>query len=111
MTLIDLGEIAITHPFFSLHNYLLQATIHHNIKEFDQLYQQLQDTCIENWLELAKKDDLLEAFMLTKKLWPIYSVLAGYRLMMGVDLQALKSFYANRPNQLARHFREYIVSI
>jgi hypothetical protein len=27
MTLIDVGEIAITHPFFSLHNFLLQATI------------------------------------------------------------------------------------
>lgn len=108
MTLIDLGEIAITHPFFSLHNYLLQATIHHGVKEFDQIYNQLQNTCFENWLKLTTKNQLLEAFMLTKKLWPIYSVLAGYRLMMSVDQQALKSFYVNRPNQIAGHFREYV---
>ncbi|EKD69998.1 MAG: hypothetical protein ACD_46C00681G0002, partial [uncultured bacterium] len=110
MTLIDLGEISISHPFFSLHNYLLQATIHHDVKENDQLYQKLQDTCFESWLTLATKKELLEAFMLTKKLWPIYSALAHYRLMMSVGLQALKSFYANKPNQLAGHFREYIAS-
>jgi hypothetical protein len=107
MTLIDLGEIAITHPFFSLHNFLLQATIHHDVKKLDQIYHQLQNTCFENWLKLTTKNQLLEAFMLTKKLWPIYSALAGYRLMMSVDQQALKSFYVNRPNQIAMHFREY----
>lgn len=32
ITCIDLGEIAIAHPFFSLHNFLLQATIHEGIK-------------------------------------------------------------------------------
>lgn len=111
MTLIDLGEIAITHPFFSLHNFLLQATIHHDVKEFDQIYYQLQDTCFENWLDLAKKNELLEAFMLSKKLWPIYSALATYRLMISVDPHALKVFYANRPNQFARHFREYISQV
>lgn len=110
MTLIDLGEISISHPFFSLHNYLLQATIHHDIKEKDQLYQKLQDTCFESWLTLATKKDLLEAFMLAKKLWHIYFALAHHRLIMTVGLQPLKSFYANKPNQLAGHFREYIVS-
>jgi hypothetical protein len=110
MTLIDLGEISIAHPFFSLHNYLLQATIHHDVKEQDQLYQKLQDTCFESWLSLATKKELLEAFMLTKKLWPIYFALAHYRLMMSVGLQVLKSFYANKPNQLAVHFRKYIAS-
>lgn len=34
MTCIDLGEIAIAHPFFSLHNFLLQATIHEGLKEY-----------------------------------------------------------------------------
>jgi hypothetical protein len=110
MTLIDLGEIVIAHPFFSLHNFLLQATIHHEVKEPNQIYYQLQDSCFESWLELATKNQLLEVFTLTKKLWPVYSALAYFRLMMSVDLQALKSFYANRPNRLAGFFREYIAS-
>jgi hypothetical protein len=110
MTLVDLGEISITHPFFSLHNFLQQATIHHDIKTEDQRYQQLQDACFENWLTLSTKQELLEAFILSRKLWPIYSVLAHYRLMMCVDQEALKAFYPNKPNQLAAYFREYIAS-
>lgn len=110
MTLIDLGEIAITHPFFSLHNFLYQATIHHGVKEGDQRWHQLQNACFENWLELATKKRLLEGFMLAKKLWPIYGAFGCYRLMMSVDLQAFRSHYANRPNRLADSFREYIAS-
>lgn len=107
MTLIDLGEIVITHPFFSLHNFLLQATIHHGVKEMDQTYHQLQNTYCENWLELATKHQLLDGFTLVKKLLPIYSALALYRLMISVDLQAFKSYYAHRPNRLAGCLREY----
>lgn len=110
MTLIDLGEIVISHPFFSLHNFLLQAAIHHDLKEPNQIFYQLQDTCFENWLKLTTKNQLLEAFMLIKKLSPIYSALAFHRLMMSVDLQVLKSFYANKPNRLASYFREYAAS-
>jgi aminoglycoside phosphotransferase (APT) family kinase protein len=61
LTFIDLGEIAITHPFFSLLNFLYQAIIHHGVEE-------------------------------------------------GVDQEALKVYYANRPNQLIQAFREYIAS-
>ena len=110
MTLIDLGEIAITHPFFSLHNFLYQATIHHGVQEGDQIWHQLQNACFENWLEFATPKKLLEGFMLAKKLWPIYGALGCYRLMMSVDLQAFRSHYAKKPNKLADSFREYIAS-
>jgi hypothetical protein len=110
MTLVDLGEIVITHPFFSLHNYLLQATLHHGVKEFDQTYRQLQEACFENWLGAATHQQLLAAFNLTKKLLPIYGTLSYYRLMSSVDLHALKSFYADRPSQLAAGLKKYITA-
>jgi hypothetical protein len=110
MTLIDLGEAVISHPFFSLHNFLYTATIHHGVKEGDQTYQQLQNACFENWLELATKKRLLEGFMLAKKLWPIYGAFGCYRLMKSIDIQAFRSWYANKPNRLADSFREYIAS-
>ncbi len=110
MTFIDWGEIVISHPFFALHNFLLQAITHHGVKEPDLIYQQLQDACLENWLACATKNQLSEACMLVKKLFPIYSALAYHRLMMSVDLQALKLFYAHRPNRLAEYFREYSAS-
>ncbi|HHF7375738.1 phosphotransferase [Legionella bozemanae] len=111
LTFIDLGEIVITHPFFSLHTFLRQGITHHGVKEQDQTYQQLQGSCCENWLDLAAKDKLLEGFLLAKKLWPIYSALVHYRIMNSLDLQAFKSFYANKPNhRLANFFREYTES-
>ena len=67
--------------------------------------------CVENWLGVATKQQLLEAFNLTKKLWPIYGALAYYRLMSSVDLQALKSYYANRPSALVTGFKEYIIGL
>ncbi|HYF97743.1 MAG TPA: phosphotransferase [Coxiellaceae bacterium] len=110
ITFIDMGEIVITHPFFSLYNFLLQATIHHNLKESDPLYHQIQSACCKNWLEFATKNQLLDAFAAVKNLWPIYSALALYRLMTSVDLQAFKAYSAGKPNRLAGYFREYIAS-
>lgn len=109
-TFIDLGELAISHPFFCLHHFLYTATIHHGIKEMDKIWHQIQDACIENWLELETRERLLKAFVLARKLWPIYSACVNYRFMHCVDLNALNSWYANKPNRLAGAFRQYIAS-
>ena len=74
----------------------------------DKTWYQLQDACIENWLELGTKEQLLKAFTLAKKLWPIYSACVNYRFMHCVNLQALNSWYADKPNRLAGAFRQYI---
>jgi hypothetical protein len=110
MTFIDWGEATITHPFFSLYNSLEQSIIHHGVKEADQTYNKLQDACLNNWLGLATQSHLLEAFNLSKQLRAIYDALSYYRLMTSVDLQALNSYYVNKPNRLAGHLRKYIAS-
>lgn len=108
MTCIDLGEIVITHPFFSLHNFIIQAERHHGIKEGDSTYHQLLQACCEGWLNMAPQDRLLEMYLQIKKLWPIYCALGFYRLMMSVDVKALKSYYANTHNCVSGHLRAYI---
>lgn len=110
LTIIDLGELAISHPFFSLHNFLYTATIHHTVKEQDLTWDQMIEASIENWLDLWPKTKLVEGYRLSKKLWPIYSVCANYHFMHCVDLKALNSWYANKPNRLANTFRQYIAS-
>jgi hypothetical protein len=107
-TFIDLGELAISHPFFSLHNFLYTATIHHGVKERDKTWHQLQDACIEHWLKSEwTKNQLLNAFTLAGRLWPIYAACVHYHFMHCVDLQALNAWYANKPNRLAGAFRQY----
>lgn len=108
MTIIDLGEVVITHPFFSLHNFLIQAQRHHGVTEGSQIYHQLLQAFCEKWLNLAYKNQLLEVYSLVKKLWPIYGVFSFYRLMMSVDTRALKSYYASTSNCVSGHLRAYI---
>lgn len=108
LTSIDLGEIVISHPFLSLGNFLVQCVKHEAINEHDPLYQKLYDTCLENWLTLTKKENLLRILELVKQLYPLYSALAIYRLMHCVDPSAFRTFYADRPNRLAGYLREYI---
>lgn len=107
-TMIDLGELAISHPFFSLQNFLYTTTIHHGVNEQDLIWHQMLEACIENWLGSWPRTKLLEVFKLTKQLWPIYSVFVNYQFMHCVDLKALNSWYANKPNRLASSLREYI---
>lgn len=108
LTIIDLGELAISHPFFSLHNFLYQATLYHEVREHSQLWQMMLDACIENWLDLWPKDKLLEGYKVSKLVWPIYCICANYHLMHSVDSQALNSWDRNKPNRIARVFRQYM---
>ncbi len=108
MTFVDLGETVITHPFFSLHTFLRQAITHHGVSQLDHTYSLLQQVYIEGWSKSAERYAILEAFMFSKKLWPIYSALGCYRLMKAVDLEAYETYYADRPNQLSGYIREYL---
>lgn len=111
LTLIDLGETVITHPFFSLHTFIHQAIIHHKIKVGDPTYHELQNACFKNWRELLSKSHLLAAFNVAKELWPIYNALGAYRLMSSVNLSAFNAYYADRPRRLSGYFREYVANI
>ncbi len=111
MTFVDWGETAITHPFFPLYTCLEQSITHHGVQEGDQTYQKLQEACFENWMELATKKELLEAFILAKPIRLIWNILACYQFMQSIDLQAYKAYYPNRPSPIADAFREYLKRI
>ena len=89
ITIIDLGEIAISHPFFSLINCLYQAKKHHGLtnknKNKDEDYIKLEDACLNNYLIFGSKQDLLEALEIARILWFIYGALGSYRLQVACD--------------------------
>ncbi|WP_131782390.1 hypothetical protein [Legionella gresilensis] len=109
-TMIDLGELAISHPFFSLHHFLHQTTIHHGVKEQDYIWNKMLDACTTNWLDLWPRAKLLQIYKLSKMLWPIYAACANYHFMHCVDILALNAWYAKKPNRLARTLREYLAN-
>lgn len=85
ITFIDLGEIAISHPFFSLVNCFLQVKKHHGLTEEDDAYQQLIGACLKNFLIYDSEKNLLDAFAMARTLFFIYGALGNYRLMTACD--------------------------
>ena len=98
---LDLGEVVIAHPFFSMINFLLQAIKHHGLKKEDEHYLKLIEICKRYWPNFQKILPKAET------IFPIYSALGCYRLMKSIDINAYYQFYGNR-HQLGESLREYL---
>ncbi len=107
ITIIDLGEIVISHPFFSLLTCLQQAKKHHALTNEDAAYQQMIDACLKNYMNVESKKHLLDAFATAKILWLVYGVLAGDRLMNACGKENLMSF---QPGKFGDSFKELITA-
>lgn len=82
-TLIDLGEVVITHPFFSFVNCLYRAT--ENLKLQNSQYRKLQEDCFRNWLSIESSAHLYEIITIIEQCWAIHAVLGEYRLIKSID--------------------------
>lgn len=98
---LDLGEVVIAHPFFSIINFLLQAIKHHGLKKKDEHYLKLIEICESYWPNFQKVLPKVEA------IFPIYSALGCYRLMKSIDIEAYYQFYGNR-HQLGEILGKYL---
>jgi hypothetical protein len=105
VTCIDLGEIVISHPFFSLIGCLRQVQTHHGLTEYEA-HLQLMDAGLKNFLPMESKKHLEEAFMLAKTLWFIYESLGQYRLMIACDKVKFTSF--QRHGKLSGQLKEFM---
>ncbi|CZL28582.1 aminoglycoside phosphotransferase family protein [Legionella pneumophila] len=81
-TLIDLGEVVITHPFFSFVNCLYRSTEY--LKLPDIQYKQLQEDCFKNWLAIESSAHLFEIIAIINQCWTIHAVLGEYRLIKSI---------------------------
>lgn len=106
MTIIDLGEISISHPFFSLLNGLHQMEKHYGIKQGTDEYSKILDACLKNFLSFDSRDNLLNALKLAYPLWFIYGALAGYRL---VEACGKSKMLAYQPGKWVSSLRNFLV--
>lgn len=106
LTLIDLGEIVISHPFFSLVTCLEQAKKHHALTEEDDAYSQLKDACLKNYMDSESKKHLLDALSIAQILWFVYGALANERLMNACGKEKLMSF---QPGKLSGVLKECMI--
>lgn len=106
ITTIDLGEIVISHPFFSLLNCLQQIKKHYGFTEEDSTYLQVLDACLKNYMSFHSKQHLIDAFRLVEVVWPVYGMLAQHRLMIACGKEKIMSF---QPGRLSASMKEFIV--
>jgi hypothetical protein len=106
ITIIDLGEIAISHPFFSLLNCLQQAKKHHGLTDKDDAYLRLMDACLENYMIFGSKKHLLDALDTARLLMFVYAALCGYRLMVACDQSSFTPSFQRhgRPSEPLKAF-------
>lgn len=93
MTIIDLGELSISHPFFSLHNFLSQMKKHHGLTEADSRYGRIKNAYFSVYNSCGSKQDLDDVFSMTALLFPIYWAFSQVRLMKACDPKKLKSVF------------------
>lgn len=106
ITFIDLGEIVISHPFFSLIGCLEQAKRHHVLSDSSEMYRCLLDAGLDTYMTFESKNHLLEAFAIAYKLWFIFEALAQNRLRLACDERKFLSF--QRHGKLGSRLKEFI---
>lgn len=104
ITFIDLGEVAITHPFFSLSNLLVH--IKENFVLNENVYQFLQQQALQSWLDLGSQEDLLKVLSLFQQYWWIDAMLAEYRLLTSVDSNSCSKLLGQ--GRLAKKLRVWL---
>jgi hypothetical protein len=92
ITIIDLGEIVISHPFFSLLNGLQQMEKHHALTDDTDDYLKIWDACLNNYMAFESRENLLNAFTLARPLWFVYGALAGNRLIEACGKSEIMSY-------------------
>lgn len=93
ITIIDLGEIFISHPFFSLLNFLQQMKKHHGLTESDELYQRLQSACFDKYKSyFTNADDFNDALATAKTAGKILGIVYQDRFMKACGKENLKQY-------------------
>lgn len=97
ITFIDLGEIVISHPFFSLLNCLQQIKKHHGLKDSDSSFLRIKEACFKNYIP---KTDLEEVLAIANVVWVMYDALSQYRLMLACGIEKIMAVQRGRLSNL-----------
>lgn len=105
ITLIDLGEIVISHPFFSLLNCLEQIKKHHGLAEGDDAYLKVKDVCFKNYRDIfGSKEHLSDAIATAQALHIVYGIAYQHRFMIACGKEKLMSFQHWKLSTLLKQF-------
>lgn len=102
ITIIDLGEISISHPFFSLLNFLHVIKKHHNLTNEDAIYLKIKNACLKNYTQLESEKNVADILKIANVLWFVYGLLAQDRLMQACGKKQLMSFQHGKLSEMLK---------
>jgi hypothetical protein len=106
ITIIDLGEIVISHPYFSLINCLLQIKKHHGLTDEDDRYLRVKDACFKYYMTLFEsKEDLLDVLKVAELVSTVYGLVYQDRFMMACGKENLVSYQHWKLGNLLKEFK------
>jgi hypothetical protein len=97
VSIIDLGETAITHPLFSLTAFLKHQCNFYNVVFGSNDYQKLHEACYNGWLE--DKKSMVRAVEIINRLLPVYLLFTQKRFLDAVNLP----YNADNPMSVKQH--------
>jgi len=88
VTIIDWGEVVLSHPFFSLSGLLWNITYFNEVMFADLIYKKLQSQCIAAWQDLHNEEVLIKALTIANQLNGVYAALGYERLYSATEKQS-----------------------
>lgn len=108
ITIIDLGEIVISHPFFSLLNCLEQIKKHHGLTDKDDRYLRIKNACFKSYMIFFESEkDFSDAFSMAQLLHIVYGISYQYRFMNACGKEKLMSFQHWKLGNLLKEFMAF----
>ena len=102
ITTIDLGEISISHPFFSLLNCLHVIKKHYALTDGDATYLRIKNACLKNYMHFESKKNMADVLEIAHVLWFVYALLAHNRLMQACGREQLLSFQHGKLSEILK---------
>lgn len=90
-TFIDLGEMVVSHPFFSLHTLFFMQQWWKYFEKNDQDYLKIKEACFHHFRQFESEENLQEIFDLTLLLHPLYYVFCIMRLITTCDKEGYQT--------------------
>lgn len=102
ISFIDLGEVAISHPLFSLLNFLFQIKKYHADNINPYMISEIQDDCLNKFLNFESRVNIDSALKITQTLWFVYEAICINRLIEACDINSIMEYQKGKLSNTLR---------
>jgi hypothetical protein len=110
VTIIDWGEVTISHPFFSLNGCLWNLVHFNDLKEGSEKYNELKLNCVSPWLDLYDEATLLRLLSVANQLNGVFAALTYEQLYL-ITKDKNNGVQHQHPGSIAGCLRTFIASV